>query len=376
MNTEHILFYPHKEYNTEKEITDNLRNKDYIQYGYIKLRDLNKWLNNEVVSVKMGMLTPSNKSYRGLTILESAIKRIKEQDTTALFDDEDELIPIYVFVSTETDDEWRNYLLSNGFASSRKNANREGIKIKKSDIGLHYGKHYGYDTKEVLSEKERQRKEEEELKEIQRKREEEIKEIQRKEEEEQLKRKKEEYEVNKKYFEQTLGYGANKYETYKRQQYKKIAELQKTNKYTDITINKQTLSIKTFEWSNIYLNKEGVRPLILFISILSLVMNSWLCTSLSLSTSKCFYIFLTLSIISALSTLYLLMGGGLNLPMGKWVEFSVDGKRKRIDCDEPPHHPIKKSRTYSQKSIKEKIKPPYIFCGILFIVAILGVWLA
>ena len=80
MNTEHILFYPHKEYNTEKEITDNLRNKDYIQYGYIKLRDLNKWLNNEVVSVKMGMLTPSNKSYRGLTILESAIKRIKEQE--------------------------------------------------------------------------------------------------------------------------------------------------------------------------------------------------------------------------------------------------------------------------------------------------------
>ena len=191
MNTEHILFYPHKEYNTEKEITDNLRNKDYIQYGYIKLRDLNKWLNNEVVSVKMGMLTPNNKSYRGLTILESAIKRIKEQDTTALFDDEDELVPIYVFVSTETDDEWRNYLLSNGFVSSRKNANREGIKIKKSDIGLHYGKHYGYDTKEVLSEKE-----------IQRKREEEIKERQRKEEEEKLKRKKEEYEFNKKYFQE------------------------------------------------------------------------------------------------------------------------------------------------------------------------------
>ena len=70
------------------------------------------------------------------------------------------------------------------------------------------------------------------------------------------------------------------------------------------------------------------------------------------------------------------MGRELSLPMGKWVEFSVDGKRKRIDCDEPPHHPIKKSRTYSQKSIKEKIKPPYIFCGILFIVAILGVWLA
>ena len=371
MNTEHILFYPHKEYNTEKEITDNLRNKDYIQYGYIKLRDLNKWLNNEVVSVKMGMLTPSNKSYRGLTILESAIKRIKEQDTTALFDDEDELIPIYIFISTETDDEWRNYLLSNGFASSRKNASREGIKIKKSDIGLHYGKHYGYDTKEVLSEKEKQRKREEE----QRKREEELKAIQRKEEEALKERQRKEYEINKKYFEQTLGYGTNKYETYKRQQYKKIAELQKANKYTDITINKQTLSIKTFECSNIYLNKECVRPLILFISILSLFMNSALCVLFTLTDFKCFYIFLTLFIISVLSTLYLLMGGGLNLPMGKWVEFSVDGKRKRIDCDEPSHT-IKKKQNILSKNIKEKIKPPYIFCGILFIVAILSVWLA
>ena len=231
MNTEHILFYPHKEYNTEKEITDNLRNKDYIQYGYIKLRDLNKWLNNEVVSVKMGMLTPSNKSYRGLTILESAIKRIKEQDTTALFDDEDELIPIYIFISTETDDEWRNYLLSNGFASSRKNASREGIKIKKSDIGLNYGKHYGYDTKEVLSEKEKQRKREEELKEIQRKK-----------EEEKLKRKKEEYEENKYYFENVLGYGINTYDEYKAKQEEKI---QKTN--GQFTLDERTLEINGYE---------------------------------------------------------------------------------------------------------------------------------
>lgn len=163
MNTEHILFYPHKEYNTEKEITDNLRIKDCIQYGYIKLRDLNRWLNNEIVSVKMGMLSPSNKTYRGLTILESVLRRIKEQDTTALFDDDDELIPIYVFISTETDNEWRNYLLTKGFVSSRKNASREGIKIKKSDIGLHYGEHYGYDTEEVLSKRERRAKERKEF---------------------------------------------------------------------------------------------------------------------------------------------------------------------------------------------------------------------
>ena len=213
MNTEHILFYPHKEYNTEKEITDNLRNKDYIQYGYIKLRDLNKWLNNEVVSVKMGMLTPSNKSYRGLTILESAIKRIKEQDTTALFDDEDELIPIYIFISTETDDEWRNYLLSNGFTSSRKNASREGIKIKKSDVGLHYGKHYGYDTEEVLSEKEREEKE--------------------------IKIR---YEENKYYFENVLGYGINTYDEYKAKQEEKM---QKTN--GQFTLDERTLEINGYE---------------------------------------------------------------------------------------------------------------------------------
>ena len=90
MKTEHILFFPHKEYDIKKEKTDNLKIKDYVNYGYIKLRDLTKWLNYEKVSVKMGMLTPSNKSYRGLTILESALKRIKEQDTTALFDDEDD----------------------------------------------------------------------------------------------------------------------------------------------------------------------------------------------------------------------------------------------------------------------------------------------
>jgi hypothetical protein len=171
MTTEHILFYPHKEYNIKKEIILNVKIKDYVQYGYIKRRDLDKWLNNEVISVKMGMLTPSNKCYRELTILESVLRRIKEQDTTALFDDEDELIPIYIFVSEETDNEWREYLISQGFEVSRKNANREGVKIKKSDIGLHYGKHYGYDTEEVLSERERLKKirEEEENKRKERK---------------------------------------------------------------------------------------------------------------------------------------------------------------------------------------------------------------
>lgn len=154
LTTKHIVYFPHREYNIKTELTDNLRIKDYIQYGYIKRRDLLKWENNEECAVKMGMLTPSNKIYRGLSIVESALKRIKEQDSTALFDDEDELIPIYIFVSNETDNEWRDYLKSLNFKSSRQNVSREGIRIRKKDINLLYGKHYGYDTEEVLSEKE------------------------------------------------------------------------------------------------------------------------------------------------------------------------------------------------------------------------------
>lgn len=156
MITEHILFYPHKEYDVKNELTDNLRCSDYVQYGYIKKRDLTKWENNEVISVKMGMLTPSKNGYRGKTILQSAIQRIMEQDSTSCFDDEDELIPVYIFVSKETDNEWREYLKENGFVSSRKNANREGIKINRTNIGLHYGRHYGIETDEVKTDKEKQ----------------------------------------------------------------------------------------------------------------------------------------------------------------------------------------------------------------------------
>lgn len=217
MNTEHILIYPNKEYGTDyaNQTTDNLRVKDYIQYGYIKLRDLNKWLNNEVVSVKMGMLTPSNKSYRGLTILESAIKRIKEQDTTALFDDEDELVPIYVFVSTETDNEWREHLMSNGFVPARKNASREGLKIRKTDIGYHYGKHYDVETDEIRCEKE-----------------------------EIEKRAKTRYEKNKKYFEETLGYGRDTYDKFREEQEQRLLRLNKKGKFT---LDEKTLEIKGYE---------------------------------------------------------------------------------------------------------------------------------
>lgn len=211
MNTEHIIFYPHKKYNTKKEITNKLKNKNYIQYGYIKIRDLDKWLNNEIVSVKMGMLTPSKKSYRDLTILESVIKRIKEQDTTALFDDDDELVPIYVFISTETDIEWRDYLFTKGFVPSRANANREGVKIKKSDIDLHYGEHYGYNTKEVLSEKEIKVKE------------------------------------NKQYFENVLGYGVGTYEKYRIMQEERMLEAKANEDFVDLTLNEKTLEINGYK---------------------------------------------------------------------------------------------------------------------------------
>lgn len=155
MNTDYITILPNKNYpNLETEKTDNLRCRDVVQYGYIKLRDLDRWLNNEVISVKMGMLTPSEKSYCGLTILQAALKRIDEQDTTALFEDEDELIPVYVFVATITDNEWRENLISKGYVSSRTNKSREGIKINKKSLFAEYGFYFGIETEECKSIKE------------------------------------------------------------------------------------------------------------------------------------------------------------------------------------------------------------------------------
>ena len=70
-----------------------------------------------------------------MTILSSALRRIEEQDSTSCFEDEDELIPVYVFVSKETDREWREYLKTRGFVSSRQGKNREGMLVTKSDLG-------------------------------------------------------------------------------------------------------------------------------------------------------------------------------------------------------------------------------------------------
>lgn len=162
MDKGHITLLPNKKYNSlKKETTNNLRCCETIQYGYIKLRDLKKWENGEIVAVKMGMLTPSKPVYKNLSIIDAACKRISEQDTTALFEDEDELIPVYVFVSEITDNEWREHLISKGFKSSRKTASREGIKIDRKNLFGEYGFFFKEDTKESKSILEEKRAEEE-----------------------------------------------------------------------------------------------------------------------------------------------------------------------------------------------------------------------
>lgn len=323
MNTEHILIYPNKIYGADyaNKTTDNLRVIDYINYGYIKLRDLNKWLNNEVVSVKMGMLTPSNKVYRGLTILESAIKRIKEQDTTALFDDEDELIPIYVFVSTETDNEWREYLISNGFVSARKNASREGLKIRKTDIGYHYGKHYGVETDETRSEKE-----------------------------ETEKRIKTRYEKNKKYFEETLGYGINTYDKYRAKQQ---AKMQKANGH--FTLDEKTLEIKGYEITNKTTLASDDMFCGIFYACLAIIL---LCLSFTSDTLLFdgFFFRLTAIISALFSVIFFVCVDRVTETIKTPVHIDVKGN----DVDE------------------EKNKTPYIsiiICYILLIGTILGFYL-
>lgn len=162
MDKGHITLLPNKKYgNLKKETTNNLRCCETIQYGYIKLRDLKKWENGEIVAVKMGMLTPSKPAYKNLSIIDAACKRIGEQDTTALFEDEDELIPVYVFVSEITDNEWREHLIGKGFKSSRKTASREGIKIDRKNLFGEYGFFFKEDTKESKSILEEKRAEEE-----------------------------------------------------------------------------------------------------------------------------------------------------------------------------------------------------------------------
>lgn len=318
MITEHILFYPHKEYDIKNELTDNLRCSDYVQYGYIKKRDLTKWENDEVISVKMGMLTPSKNGYRGKTILQSAIQRIMEQDSTSCFDDEDELIPVYIFVSKETDNEWREYLKENGFVSSRKNANREGIKINKTNIGLHYGQHYGIETNEILSKKEAIEKEKKEI-----------------------------IEKKRKYFESLKNDYETKYyrsyETDITKQKNKIEELKNDNRYIDVSLDEKTLDIKAFKCSSAYVNKEDIIGGILSVCIIIMIIFG--CTLYStpdfLINSDCefslyFHLILFGFIISILVFGYIIAGGEIKLPLGKWVVINVNDEEIPIDCDITP----------------------------------------
>lgn len=156
MITENIIYFPHHQYNVKTERIKNLRVSDYINYGYIKLRDLDKWLDGKDIAVKMGMLSPTKDGYRELSVVESALKRIKEQDSTACFEDGDELVPVYIFVSNEMDNEWREYLMDRGYSITRRNASREGIRINRRDLSICYAERYNIDTKESLSYKEEQ----------------------------------------------------------------------------------------------------------------------------------------------------------------------------------------------------------------------------
>lgn len=318
MITEHILFYPHKEYNLKKELTDNLRCSDYIQYGYIKKRDLSKWENNEVVSVKMGMLTPSKDGYKHKTILQSAIQRINEQDSTSCFDEDDELIPIYIFVSKETDVEWREYLKTQGFVSSRPNKNREGMRICKSDIGLHYGLHYGIDTIEILSIKEYVEK-------------------QRIEKEEKEKQRIEKIILD---YEQTQ---QRSYKDDMLTQKERIKDITNNIRYVDVFLDELTLNIRAFKCSFFYEYKESIIGFILSLCIiLGIICGGILFTipHLLFNENSDFTLLGLISIILlSLSIIvfgYIIFGGEITLPMGKWVSFDINGVEKEIEYDTKP----------------------------------------
>lgn len=248
MNTEHILIYPHKEYNLHNKFANTLKPNEVVNYGYIKRRNLSKWENDEVVAVKMGMLTPSKKSYFEKTIKDAVVLRIENQDNESCFDDDDELIPVYIFVSTERDDEWRKYLHTRGFNSARKDKKREGILIKKSDIGLHYGKHYNIDTKEVLCEKERIAEEKRKLKEQkerEKRAEEERKRIEKEKKEEEIRkeieRKRELERIKKETYEKTRGKCS--YECDLQRQKDREREYKKDETKNNVFLNDTTLEI-------------------------------------------------------------------------------------------------------------------------------------
>lgn len=163
MITENIIYFPHHQYNVATELVKNLKVCDVINYGYIKLRDLDKWLKGETISVKMGMLSPTKDGYRELSVVESALKRIKEQDSTSCFEDEDELVPVYIFISEDTDVDWREFLFSKEYKNARKSASREGVKINRKDLSLSYAERYNIDTEESLTEKEEEEKRKKEI---------------------------------------------------------------------------------------------------------------------------------------------------------------------------------------------------------------------
>lgn len=282
MDKGHITLLPNKKYsNLKKETTNNLRYCETIQYGYIKLRDLKKWENGETVAVKMGMLTPSKPTYKNLSIIDAACKRISEQDTTALFEDEDELIPVYVFVSEITDNEWREHLISKGFKSSRKTASREGIKIDRKNLFGEYGFFFKEDTKESKSILEEKRAEEERIK---------------KAKEKEAKEKEKRFQESIKEYDKIYGE-----ESFKKD-YEKMSKKWRIVQY-DIT-NKEMFGKKT-TMSTTWNPSDDDRDAVLFYGFLTIVWFIWgCCCELSFFVA----LFMVFSFISLFATIICICG--------------------------------------------------------------------
>lgn len=113
-----------------------------IHYGYIKEYKESDWYSGEIVPIKMGMLNPLSKEYQGKTILSAIRDRIDDQDRTICFSDEDKPVLIYFFISSETDNEWRNFLFDNGCESAREDKKREGVRVSKYNLINLYEQHY------------------------------------------------------------------------------------------------------------------------------------------------------------------------------------------------------------------------------------------
>lgn len=323
MITDHIIYYPNNQYNTRKELVKNLRVCDYINYGYIKLRDLDKWLNNEDVAVKMGMLTPSKDGYRNLSVVDAALKRIKEQDSTSCFEDGDELIPIYIFISEDMDFDWRDFLFSNGFNPTRTNASREGVRINKNALSIMYSKRYSIDTEESISERELKEQE------LKIKQDEQIKKI---------------YEEKQKINTEFLSKYNEKYDVILKKQINLRNILRDNGDYDCVHLDTKTLIITAIEFSptykfvkNNFNNDNIILPLYVWGGSLCFIicLIALFLGCINFLTISSLIIFCPAFIIALILTIKEVFTNDANitieLPLGRKVEFLPNGEKIYID---------------------------------------------